>query len=88
MWYIRKIILVYPEKFFELTPPPKFLDALFLSKSAPQSLAPQLLEASYAPGGRTFFSLNLPTPPPSKGKWSAPYHVINTFYMNMDKSSK
>jgi hypothetical protein len=27
----------------------KFLDALFYSKSAPQSLPPQLLEASYAP---------------------------------------
>jgi hypothetical protein len=33
MWYILK----------------KFLDALFFPKSAHQSLAPQLLEASYAP---------------------------------------
>ena len=48
-WYVRKKILRPP-------PPPvanfsgkKFLDALFYSESAPQSLAPQLLEASYAP---------------------------------------
>jgi hypothetical protein len=27
----------------------KILDAIFFSKSAPQSLPPQLLEASYAP---------------------------------------
>ena len=47
-WYVRKI--------FEMTCLPvanisgkKFLDALFYSKSAPQSLPPpQLLEASYA----------------------------------------
>ena len=58
--------MVYPEKifgmsgilFFEMTSPPpvanisgkKILDALFYSESAPQDLAPQLLEASYAPG--------------------------------------
>jgi hypothetical protein len=69
--YLGKNV-IYPENYFGISrkifwvdpPPPKFLDALFLSKSAPQSLAPQLLEASYAPGGRTFFPLNLPPPPP------------------------
>jgi hypothetical protein len=51
MWYIRK-------KNFEMTSPPfsgkKFLDAHFYSKSAPQGLAPQLLEASYAPAFSPF----------------------------------
>jgi hypothetical protein len=51
-----KLFLVCLEKnIFETSPPvanfsgKKFLDALFYSESAPQSLAPQLLEASYAP---------------------------------------
>jgi hypothetical protein len=35
----------------------KILDALFYSKSVPQSLPPQLLEASYAPASDVFFSL-------------------------------
>jgi hypothetical protein len=65
-WYVGKKFLrpenmMFPEKFFcyvrKKRPPPaanfsvkKFLDALFYSESAPQSLAPpQLLEASYAP---------------------------------------
>ena len=62
-WDIRKIFsylgknVIYPENFFEMTSPPPppvanisgILDALFYSKSAPQSLPPQLLEASYAP---------------------------------------
>ena len=50
-------------KSFEMTPPPrrqhfrgKFLGALFHSKSAPQSLAPQLLDASYAPAKMQFIS--------------------------------
>jgi hypothetical protein len=62
---MRKIFLVCPENFFEMNSPPppvvnisgkKILDALFYWKSAPQSLAPQLLEASYAPE-RIFFVL-------------------------------
>jgi hypothetical protein len=56
-WYVRK-------QFLKLSPPPplpppvanisgkKFLDVLFYSKSAPQSLPPQLLEPSYAPAHR------------------------------------
>ena len=53
-----KIFLLCPKKIFETTSRKspgrqlfreKFLDALFYSESAPQSLAPQLLEASYAP---------------------------------------
>ena len=61
--YILKIFLVCPKKNFEIKspslPPPvanisgkKFLDVLFYSKSAPQSLPPQLLEPSYAPAHR------------------------------------
>ena len=61
--YILKIFLVCRKKIFEIKSPPlpppvanisgkKFLDVLFYSKSAPQSLPPQLLEPSYAPAHR------------------------------------
>jgi hypothetical protein len=62
--YILKIFLVCPKTIFEIKSPPplpppvanisgkKFLDVLFYSKSAPQSLPPQLLEPSYAPAHR------------------------------------
>jgi hypothetical protein len=61
MWYTRKIFVGMSGKFFwdDLPPPPplrRLLDAFFYWKSAPQSLPPQLLEASYAPE-RIFFVL-------------------------------
>jgi hypothetical protein len=56
MCYIRKNFLVCPEKHFETSPPlvanisgKKILDALFYSKSAPQSLAPPTFRSFLRP---------------------------------------